>query len=74
MTRKDYVAIAAAIRDADNVLRADALRADSPAHRRAALVQRDAVALVVDNLSATLAADNPAFDADRFAAACGVRS
>lgn len=76
MTRKDYVALAAAIRKVDNRARlaqgSDVY--DDPVS--AALIDRErqTVAAIVEGLSATLAADNPAFDADRFAAACGVRS
>ena len=63
MTRKDYVALAAAIRAIDNRYRG------AGGER-----ERKAIANVVSSLSHTLICDNPAFDADRFAAACGVRS
>ena len=64
MTRKDYVAIAAAIREVDN-----GLWQDGPT-----IAGRETVALIVARLSDALAADNPAFDRERFAAACGVLS
>jgi hypothetical protein len=64
MTKKDYVAIAAAIRKVDNEL-----WQDGPT-----IQGRAVVADVVAGLAEVMAQDNPRFDRERFAAACGVRS
>jgi hypothetical protein len=60
MTRKDYVAIAAAIKETGKYHE----------HDDAA----DALAFLARDLAATLAADNPRFDRARFLKACGVQS
>jgi hypothetical protein len=57
MTRKDYVALAAAI----NGVRQEAIRCDGYAAN---------IPSVVDAVADVLAADNPLFDRDRFVEAC----
>jgi len=65
VTKKDYIAIAAALHRSRM-----AKSLERNATKRAAAV--DGVRLVAIDLSATLAADNPRFDRKRFLAACGV--
>ena len=60
MTRKDYVAIAAAI--------CETLKY----HERTDAI--DALAFLARDLAATMARDNPRFDRARFLKACGVQS
>ena len=62
MTRKDYVALAKAVRLVDN----DARNANDAK-------ARETIAAVVEELGHALKADNGRFDRERFAAACGVK-
>lgn len=68
MTRKDFVAIAEAVKDSREALIASAMPTDSPMRRR--------TAQVFDSLSRTLAdtcsKTNPRFNRSKFLAACGV--
>lgn len=66
MTRKDYVAIAAAINK-----RVDGVNYGSAREDAAAL---DALQRASIDIAATMANDNPAFDRSRFLKACGVQS
>jgi hypothetical protein len=65
MTRKDYVALAAALRDTllINLSTPDQLAGAKAAHHSA-----------VTRVAVVLARDNPRFDRARFLAACGVQS
>ena len=68
MSKKDYVAIAAAIHRSGMALNIGRkAKAETLGNERA-------LRLVAGDLAATLAADNPAFDKARFLAACGVTS
>jgi hypothetical protein len=61
MTRKDYVAIAQVLKDANNVWRTEG-------------IQARALTLLCTNFARILADDNPCFDRARFLKACGVAS
>lgn len=63
MTRKDYVAIAAAIHRTGMTVCIGQPKAAEYALR-----------LVATDIAATMAADNPRFDRARFLKACGVQS
>ena len=63
MTRKDYIAIAAAIHRTGMAVNIGKKKSAEHAVRLAAI-----------DLAATLAQDNPSFDRARFLAACGVQS
>lgn len=65
MTRKDYIRIAAAVREAGY----HKLRADAPDDGHA---MRYGINAVASELAHALAADNARFDRSRFLAACGV--
>ena len=69
MTRKDYVAIARAIKDA----RPLALERRQ-AFPLSLVIAKDVLETVAANLADTLAADNPRCDRSRFLKACGVQS
>ena len=64
MTRKDYELIAGAVARSRQ---ASSLTKRAPERQAKA----DALRLVATDLAATLAADNPRFDKERFLAACG---
>jgi hypothetical protein len=65
MTRKDYVAVAAAIHEVMTTIRADIAAGNGPD------IEADAVALNIGyGLAAVFAADNPRFDRERFFTAC----
>jgi hypothetical protein len=66
MTKKDYIRIAEAVREIDNLYR---VQGGKKAQR-----EREAIAEVVDNLCGALYRDNPNFRAHTFKAACGVTS
>lgn len=65
MTRKDYVALAEALREA----RVD-IQCKEPAEHVSTL--KDGVSYAADHIADALAADNPRFDRTRFLKACGV--
>ena len=65
MTRKDYILIAAALRNAH-----DAIRQKEPAECHDDML--DGIGYAADYLVDALANDNPRFDRARFLAACGV--
>ena len=65
MTKKDYVRLAAAIKDA----RADIRGKEAPEHQEELL---DGTSYAADFLADALANDNPLFNRARFLAACGV--
>lgn len=64
MTRKDYVAIAAAIRAA----RRDVTNREPP---ECVADMQDGISLAAEHLADALRRDNPRFDRARFLAACG---
>ena len=63
MTRKDYVAIAAALH-----------RTGMAVNIGGKKTAEYAIRLAATDIAATMAADNPRFDRARFLAACGVQS
>jgi hypothetical protein len=65
MTKKDYIAIAAAIKAA----RADVTTKEPRYSQRDML---DGISLAVEHVADVFAADNPRFDRARFLAACDV--
>lgn len=67
MTRKDYVAIAAAIKAA----RADIVSKEPEASRAD---MKDGASLAAEHIADVMKRDNPHFDRARFLAACGVQS
>jgi hypothetical protein len=70
MTRKDYVAIAAAVKAARPTRQPDGTRRLGQNDRDDALVTSTLDAVVL-NLTEALTEDNPRFDAGRFIDACG---
>ena len=67
MTRKDYILLATALRDAH-----EAIIAKEPADSVRTL--RDGADYAADYIADALAHDNPRFDRARFVAACRVRA
>ena len=67
MTRKDYVAIAAAI-----ALTRDYIARTEPEENQ--IDMRDGAALAAEHIANVMAQDNPRFDRQRFLKACGVQS
>lgn len=68
MTRKDYVAIAAAIK----VSTLPPYKGEDPPNSRARQAWNDACLVVARNIADVLQADNVRFDRARFLTACGV--
>lgn len=68
MTRKDYIAIAAAIKDAMQTEAYEDARLAAPSGASYFAFH------VAVNIARVLAADNSRFDRDRFLVACGVQS
>lgn len=67
MTRKDYVALAEALRRVKPLVPIDTAEGRI---QYALAFQRDLWEATVESVQMTLAADNPRFDADRFRTAC----